>query len=105
MQASSRLAGPDPGHGARVDGAFVDDVQRALCASKVVANAQGFDQMAVASWAENWDIDLASMATTWRCGCIIRAKLLDRIREAYDADPRTPNLLLPDYFRDAVAEA
>ena len=45
------------------------------------------------------------MATIWRGGCIIRARFLDRIREAYDEDPDTPNLLLVDYFRDAVADA
>jgi 6-phosphogluconate dehydrogenase len=45
------------------------------------------------------------MATIWRGGCIIRARFLDRIREAYDEDPETPNLLLVPYFRDAVNEA
>jgi 6-phosphogluconate dehydrogenase len=80
-------------------------VHRALYASKVVAYAQGFDQMAVASQAEGWGIDLGKMAAIWRGGCIIRARLLDRIRAAYDADPHTPNLLFVDDFRDAVAEA
>jgi 6-phosphogluconate dehydrogenase len=45
------------------------------------------------------------MATIWRGGCIIRARFLDRIREAYDTNPDTVNLLLVDYFRDAVADA
>ena len=45
------------------------------------------------------------MATIWRGGCIIRAKFLDRIREAYAAEPQTPNLLFVHYFRDAVADA
>jgi 6-phosphogluconate dehydrogenase len=105
-EASQRLAGPRPGEGAPpLDRAFVDDVQRALYASKVVAYAQGFAQMAAASETEGWDLDLGSMATIWRGGCIIRAKFLDRIREAYQADPHTPNLLFVDYFRDAVADA
>jgi 6-phosphogluconate dehydrogenase len=104
-EASRRLAGPEPGRAARLDRSFVDDVQRALYASKVVAYAQGFDQMAVASQAEGWDVDLGKMATIWRGGCIIRARFLDRIRAAYDADPHTANLLFVDYFRDAVAEA
>ena len=73
---------------------FVDDVQRALYASKVVAYAQGFAQMTAAAEAEGWDLDLGEMATIWRGGCIIRARFLDRIREAYEADPQTPNLLL-----------
>ena len=105
VSASQRLVGPRPGDGAPLDRAFVDDVQRALYASKVVAYAQGFAQMAAASETEDWDVDLGSMATIWRGGCIIRAKFLDRIREAYAADPHTPNLLFVDYFRDAVADA
>ena len=104
-QASRRLAGPRPGDSAALDRAFVDDVQRALYASKVVAYAQGFAQMTTASEAEGWDVDLGAMATIWRGGCIIRAEFLDRIREAYEADPHTPNLLFVDYFRDAVADA
>jgi 6-phosphogluconate dehydrogenase len=104
-RAAGRLAGPRPEGGARLDRSFVADVQRALYASKVVAYAQGFAQMAAASEAEGWDLDLGEMATIWRGGCIIRARFLDRIREAYAADPHTPNLLLVDYFRDAVADA
>jgi 6-phosphogluconate dehydrogenase len=104
-EASRRLAGPRPEAGAGLDRSFVDDVQRALYASKVVAYAQGFTQMAAAADAEGWNVDLGAMATIWRGGCIIRANFLDRIREAYEADPRTPNLLFVDYFRDAVADA
>jgi len=104
-QASGLLAGPQPGEAGPLDRAFVDDVQRALYASKVVAYAQGFAQMTAASENEGWNVDLGSMATIWRGGCIIRAKFLDRIREAYEADPQTPNLLFVDYFRDAVADA
>jgi 6-phosphogluconate dehydrogenase len=103
--AAGRLAGPRPQARARADEGFVEDVQRALYASKVVAYAQGFQQMMAAADSHGWDIDLGSMAAIWRAGCIIRARFLDRIRDAYAADPRTPNLLLVDYFRDAVAEA
>ena len=103
--ASERLAGPPPQTKARADGAFVEDVQRALYASKVVAYAQGFQQIMAAADANGWDVDLGDMAKIWRAGCIIRARFLDRITDAYAADPRTPNLLLVDYFRDAVADA
>jgi len=103
--ASGKLAGPHPGAGAPLDRSFVDDVHHALYASKVVAYAQGFAQMAVASEEEGWNLDLAALATIWRGGCIIRAKFLDRIREAYESDPHTANLLLIEYFRAAVAEA
>ncbi len=80
-------------------------MRKALYASKVVAYAQGFEQMTAAAKSEDWDLDLGAMATIWRGGCIIRARFLDRIREAYDTNPDTVNLLLVDYFRDAVADA
>ncbi len=101
--ASQRLAGPVPGSGA--DRSLVDDIRHALYASKIVAYAQGFQQIAAAAETEGWEIDLGNTATIWRGGCIIRARFLDRIREAYEHDPHTPNLLLVDHFRDPVAEA
>ena len=66
---------------------LVDDVAQALYASKIVAYAQGFDQMAAAAEHEGWDLDLGAIATIWRGGCIIRARFLDRIREAYADEP------------------
>ena len=94
----SAVAPPDPSD----RDAFVEDVRRALYASKVVAYAQGFDQIKAGSVEYGWDIDLGAMATIWRGGCIIRARFLNRIREAYDADPRLPSLLVAPYFADAV---
>jgi 6-phosphogluconate dehydrogenase len=82
--------------------AFVEDVRRALYASKVVAYAQGFDHIAAGSAEYGWDIDLGAMAAIWRGGCIIRARFLNRIREAYDADPALPSLLVAPYFAAAV---
>jgi 6-phosphogluconate dehydrogenase len=96
---------PGPSAQRQVGEQFVDDVRDALYASKVIAYAQGFDQMAAASEQYGWNIDLGAMATIWRGGCIIRARFLDRIRAAYEQDPRLRNLLLADYFRDAVANA
>jgi 6-phosphogluconate dehydrogenase len=84
---------------------LVDDVRDALYASKVVAYAQGFEQIAAAADAYGWEVDLGGLATIWRGGCIIRARFLDRIREAYQGDPGLRSLLLADYFRDAVADA
>jgi 6-phosphogluconate dehydrogenase len=82
--------------------AFVEDVRRALYASKVVAYAQGFDHIAAGSAEYGWDIDRAAMATIWRGGCIIRARFLNRIREAYDENATLPSLLVAPYFADAV---
>jgi len=81
---------------------FVEDVRRALYASKVVAYAQGFDHIAAGSREYGWDIDRGALAAIWRGGCIIRARFLNRIRDAYDADATLPSLLLAPYFAEAV---
>ncbi|MBB6352243.1 NADP-dependent phosphogluconate dehydrogenase [Nonomuraea muscovyensis] len=98
--AAAGLEGPKlSGVGGRE---LIEDVRQALYASKIVAYAQGFDQMAAASKEYGWDLDLGAMATIWRGGCIIRAKFLDRIRAAYDADPALPTLLADPTFAAAV---
>jgi 6-phosphogluconate dehydrogenase len=101
--ASEALAGPPPQPAA--DDSLADDLEHALYASKIVAYAQGFAQMAAAADAEGWNIDLGSMATIWRGGCIIRARFLDRIREAYDDEPALANLMLADFFARALENA
>jgi 6-phosphogluconate dehydrogenase len=112
-QAARGLPGPGPGTagpgtagpiGGDAD-RFVDDVRRALYASKVVAYAQGFDQIAAGADEYGWTIDLGAMATIWRGGCIIRARFLDRIRAAYENRPDLPTLLADPYFTDAVTDA
>jgi 6-phosphogluconate dehydrogenase len=110
-RAGQRAAARDAlgSSGTKVDigdrAAFVEDVRQALYASKVVAYAQGFDQIRAASEFYGWGVDLGSMATIWRGGCIIRARFLDRIREAYDGNQALPSLLVDDYFARAVADA
>ena len=84
---------------------FVDAINQALYASKVVAYAQGFDQILAGSQEYDWNVKPGDLATIWRGGCIIRANFLDRIREAYAADPQLPSLLLAPYFREAVENA
>ncbi|MFV2143068.1 NADP-dependent phosphogluconate dehydrogenase [Isoptericola sp. G70] len=81
---------------------FVEDVRLALYASKVVAYSQGFDQIAAASAENGWDIDRGAMARIWRGGCIIRARFLNRITEAYERDADLPLLLADEYFTNAV---
>lgn len=83
----------------------IDKIRDALYASKVVAYAQGFEQLLVASKQYDWDLDPGLIATIWRGGCIIRAAFLDRIREGYQAHPDAANLLLQSYFQDAVLNA
>ncbi|WP_375399813.1 NADP-dependent phosphogluconate dehydrogenase [uncultured Amnibacterium sp.] len=83
---------------------FEDDVRAALYASKVVAYAQGFDAIIAGAKEYGWDIDKGAVAKIWRAGCIIRAKFLDRIVEAYERDGALPTLLADDYFAKAVAD-
>ncbi|WP_134766896.1 NADP-dependent phosphogluconate dehydrogenase [Nocardioides sp. 1609] len=81
---------------------FIDQVRAALYASKVVAYAQGFDQIAVGAEEHGWDVDLGQVAKIWRDGCIIRARFLGRITEAYADEPDLTTLLTTQFFADAV---
>jgi 6-phosphogluconate dehydrogenase len=104
-QRAAARALPGPVADGTVDRAgFVEDVRKALYASKVVAYAQGFDEITAGAAEYGWDIDRGAMATIWRGGCIIRARFLNRIKEAYDRDPHLPSLLVDDYFTAAVAD-
>ncbi|MGP9694630.1 NADP-dependent phosphogluconate dehydrogenase [Brachybacterium sp. AOP25-B2-12] len=84
---------------------FIDDLQKALYASKLVAYSQGFEEIAKGAEVYDWDIDLGAMARIWRGGCIIRAKFLDRITEAYDRDPGLTLLLADPYFAQAINDS
>lgn len=84
---------------------FAEDIRLALYASKVVAYAQGFDQIIAGSAEYQWNVNPAAMATIWRGGCIIRARFLDRIREAYTEDPELRSLIVAPFFRHAVETA
>ncbi|MBO3738853.1 NADP-dependent phosphogluconate dehydrogenase [Actinoplanes flavus] len=101
---SAGLPGPSASAGSHA-GDLVADVEQALFASKIVAYAQGFQQVQAASKEYGWDIDPGAMAKIWRAGCIIRAKFLDFIKQAYDKNPALPTLLVDEYFQDAVAGA
>jgi 6-phosphogluconate dehydrogenase len=102
--ASGVLTGPSADAGSE-EQRFVTDVRDALYASKIVAYAEGFQQLSAASRQHEWNLDLSAIATIWRGGCIIRARFLDRIRESLQADPDTDSLLLLPDFRDALAAA
>ncbi len=106
-RAQARLGGPavSAARGSTAMAPWQMTCEHALYASKIVSYAQGFAQMAAASEAEGWKLDLGAMATIWRGGCIIRARFLDRIREAYDAEPGLENLMLADFFADALDAA
>ena len=84
---------------------FTEDVRQALYASKIIAYAQGFNQIQAGSLEYDWGIKPGDLATIWRGGCIIRAKFLNRIKDAFDADPDLPTLIAAPYFRSAVESA
>lgn len=83
---------------------FTESVRRALYAGKICAYAQGFRLMSEASKHFGWDLNLGRIASSFRGGCIIRARFLNKIKEAYDRNPGLDNLLLDDYFASVVKE-
>ena len=83
--ARAALHGPDRGIRVADRDVFVEQVRQALWASKVVAYAQGLDEIRMAAAEYGWSIDIAEVARIWRAGCIIRARLLERIRSEYAA--------------------
>lgn len=104
VRASKVLSGPSAkyeGDGKR----FIEQIRQALYASKIVSYAQGFVQLQHAAAEYDWPLNYGDCALLWRGGCIIRAVFLDRIKEAFDADPKLENLLIAPYFTDAVARA
>ena len=83
--AQAALQGPDGSLRASDRAGFVESIRQALWASKVVAYAQGLDEIRMAAAEYGWSIDIAEVARIWRAGCIIRARLLERIRSEYAA--------------------
>ncbi|MCD8140872.1 MAG: NADP-dependent phosphogluconate dehydrogenase [Planctomycetaceae bacterium] len=102
LAAAGVLAGPEPfdlGDRKRL----VAMVRDALYAGKICCYAQGFSLLAEAGREYGWDLDLGGISMLWRGGCIIRAAFLSRIRDAYARRTDLGNLLLDDYFVEAVA--
>lgn len=101
VEASKVLKGPKP----RFEGdkeEFVEDIRKALLASKIVSYAQGFMLMREAAKEYNWNLNYGGIALVWRGGCIIRSVFLGRIKEAFDRNPNLNNLLVDDYFRKII---
>lgn len=98
VEASRILSGPQVTPYEGDAKAFVEAVRKALYASKIASYAQGFAQLRAASEEYGWNLDFGSIAMIFRGGCIIRARFLQNIKEAYDKDPGLKNLLLDDYF-------
>jgi 6-phosphogluconate dehydrogenase len=84
--------------------ALIEAIRNALYCSKICAYAQGFQLMAEAQKEYDWQLDFGTIAQIWRGGCIIRASFLQKITDAYARNPGLKNLMLDDYFRNALHE-
>ena len=104
VEAAKVLGGPEP----KFDGdrdAFVEDIRRALLASKIISYTQGFMQMQEASSEYDWSINYGSVADMWRGGCIIRSAFLGDLKKAFDKNADLNSLLLDDFFKKLIDEA
>ncbi|MFB5188757.1 NADP-dependent phosphogluconate dehydrogenase [Alicyclobacillus fastidiosus] len=102
VAASKILKGPELPPFEQNKDEFIEDVRQALYASKICSYAQGFAQMRAASEEYGWDLRFGDIAMIFRGGCIIRARFLQNIKDAYDRDPNLKNLLLDPYFQNIV---
>ncbi len=104
VAASSQLPGPEikSYEGNRQE--LIDATRDALYASKISAYAQGMALLRQASEEYDYGLNLGEIAAIWRAGCIIRARFLNRITDAYNRNPGLTNLLLDDGFRAAVTQ-
>ena len=84
---------------------FINDLEEAIFASKIISYAQGYDLMMEAAKEYNWNLNLGGIALMWRGGCIIRSRFLGDIKKAFDNNPKLENLLLDPFFKDAVQSA
>ena len=104
VRASEVLTGPE----IKFDGdrqQFIKDVEQALYASKLVSYAQGYVQLNAAAEEFGWKLNNGPIALLWRGGCIIRSVFLQDIKNAFDKNPDLENLLLDDFFKEAVDKA
>ena len=101
VEASKILSGPNP----KFDGdkkQFINDLGKALYASKIISYAQGYILMRYAAIEYNWNLNYGGIALMWRGGCIIRSVFLGKIKEAFDKNPILTNLLLDPFFKEKM---
>ncbi len=103
VAASAVLPGPDIAYEGSKQ-VLIDAVRQALYASKISAYAQGMAMLRIASHDYGYGLNLGEVASLWRAGCIIRARFLNRITEAFARNPDLPNLLLDESFNQSVQE-
>lgn len=84
---------------------FIEDIRKALYASKIISYAQGYALMMQAAKTYGWNLDFGNIALIWRGGCIIRSRFLGKIKEAFVNNPSLNNLMLDPYFRSVLLDA
>ena len=104
-EASKILEGPKPVRFTGDRKAFLEDLRKALFASKVVSYAQGYSLMRAAAKEYGWDLNYGGIALLWRGGSIIRSVFLGKIKEAFDKNPALANILLDPYFKEKLSDA
>jgi 6-phosphogluconate dehydrogenase len=104
VKASKVLSGPTPAITSDKQ-AFLNDLQEALYASKIMSYTQGYMLFRAAAKEYKWNLNYGGIALMWRGGCIIRSAFLGKIKEAFDNNPELPNLLLDPYFKEQVLSA
>ena len=104
-RASTILHGPEETKYEGDKKEFVEAIRQALYASKIVSYAQGFMLLRQAAEEFGWTLNYGGIALMWRGGCIIRSRFLGNIKAAFDKNPALDNLLLDDFFRDAIHES
>ncbi|MBU0677570.1 MAG: decarboxylating NADP(+)-dependent phosphogluconate dehydrogenase, partial [Verrucomicrobia bacterium] len=104
VKASKALNGPSATFSGDTS-AFVNDLEEALYASKIISYAQGYQLMRAAAGENGWNLNYGGIALMWRGGCIIRSAFLEKIKEAFDNNRELDNLLLDPFFRNAVHSA
>ncbi|PKK24191.1 6-phosphogluconate dehydrogenase, decarboxylating isoform X1 [Columba livia] len=102
VQASKLLSGPEVTPFGGNKKAFLEDIRKALYASKIISYAQGFMLLRQAAKEFGWTLNYGGIALMWRGGCIIRSVFLGKIKDAFDRNPDLQNLLLDDFFKTAV---
>lgn len=105
VNASKILKGPPQKEIETAKETFVDQVEDALYASKIISYAQGFMLMRQAAAEYNWHLNYGAIALMWRGGCIIRSSFLGEIKEAYVKNPQLQNLILDPYFTERIEKA
>jgi 6-phosphogluconate dehydrogenase len=102
VAASKVLHGPETKPAIADKKEFIEDVRRALYCSKIVSYAQGYMLLRAVEKEQNWELNMGGIALMWRGGCIIRSAFLGDIKAAFDKDPKLQNLLLDNFFADAL---